>query len=64
MKSEHEGTPGWRSGIEAAIRVVRSRQNTLPDLQVAAYQVALSEVETMLQAMLKRGTEARTTPID
>ncbi|MGN6103511.1 MAG: hypothetical protein ACTHU0_00160 [Kofleriaceae bacterium] len=57
MKSEHEGSAGWRAGIEAALRKVRYRMSVLPDLQSPGYRIALDEVIVCLKAMLERGTE-------
>ena len=55
--SEHDGTPGWRAGVEASIRKVRYRQSVMPDLQTAAYKQALADVALHLEAMLERGCE-------
>jgi hypothetical protein len=64
MKLEHEGTPAWFEGIRASLAVVRWRQSTLTAMQAPAYTAALVEVETLLLAMIERGSSKRTTPLD
>lgn len=54
---EHDGSPGWRAGIEASIRKVKHRQAILSDFQTPGYRAALADVLTHLEAMLIRGTE-------
>lgn len=54
----------WREGVEASLRKVRYRLSVMPDLQKPAYTAALRDVELHLMAMLERGTERSTTPID
>lgn len=59
----HDGTIGWRAGIEACVRKVKYRQAILPDLQTPAYRAALLDVLVHLEAMLERGTEHSTTSL-
>lgn len=57
---DHDGTDGWRAGIEAAIRKVKYRQSLMPDFQTAGYKQALADVLLHLEAMLERNTESST----
>lgn len=63
-RREREGTPGWRAGIEAAVRKVNYRLGVMPDLMVPAYRQALLDVRLHLLAMLERGTENSTCVVD
>jgi hypothetical protein len=63
-KSEHESTPGWCDGVQAAIGWVKYRQSVMPDSQMPAYKAALSDVLVHLEAMLTRGTAAATSTLD
>lgn len=60
----HDGSPGWRAGIEASLRNVRWRQSIMSDLQVPGYRAALAELVVFLEAMLARGTERSTCTLD
>ena len=64
MKNEHEGTEGWKAGIQAALRIVDYRRKLMPDLQHRAYTAALDEIEIFLRAMLERGTEKTVSQLD
>lgn len=54
---QHDGSAGWRAGIEAAVRKVKMRQAIMPDTQTPGYRQALRDVLVHLEAMLERGTE-------
>jgi hypothetical protein len=62
---ELDGTSGWRAGVEASIRCVRSRQRTARALQCnASYMQALTETLIFLEDMLERGVEKSVCTLD
>lgn len=60
---EHDGTAGWRAGIEASLRRLRAMQSKPRDLHHPAFFAALGELEIKLLAMLERGSERSTTEV-
>jgi len=62
--SEHDGSPGWRAGIEASIARVKAMQRKPRDIYHKAYFAALDELLVHLEAMLERGSERSTTSVD